>query len=157
LSGVTRPPSPPSMQRIRHKTDIAKLVFRDGVAAVMVDGRLLSRIRFKNHKREDSPRLDAVARSIRRWGYQPRDPIVCRIGQKGRWIVLDGGHRLTAARRINKECWTNLFRRKVRDVYFLLYEGERSWAKSGRPEAAGAPPGPAGDAAVPDGVRDAPR
>lgn len=129
------------MQRVRRREDIAALSFRDGVAAVMVDGRLLNRIRFKNQKREPSPRLDAVTRSIRRWGYQPRDPIVCRIGQKGRWIVLDGGHRVTAARKVNQECWTNLFGRKVRDVYFLLYEGERSWRKSGRPEAAGPKPG----------------
>ena len=130
----------PTIQRIRRKSDIARLRFDDGMAAVMVPGRMLSKIRFKNEVREDSPRLKAVERSIRRWGYQPRDPIVCRIGQKGRWIVVDGGHRLTAARRVAGGFWTNLFGPKVRDVYFVLFESERSWAKSGRPEAAGPPP-----------------
>lgn len=133
-------PKAPVTQRLTRAEDIASLSFTDGMASVMVAAPILRRIRFKNARREDSPRLRAVIRSIRREGYLPRDPIICRIGQKGRWVVVDGGHRLTAARRVMDEWWPNLFGRKVRDVYFLLFETPRSWAKSGRPPAAGPKP-----------------
>ncbi len=137
----------PPVQRLREAADLERIRFTDGVAAVMAPAELLEVIRFKNDRREDSPRLRAVETSIRRLGYQARDPIICRIGQKGRWIVVDGGHRLTAARRVARSWWANLFGRKVRDLYFLLFETPRSWRKSGRPEAAGPAPGPAPDLA----------
>lgn len=110
------------------------------MAAVEVPVELLRHIIFKNDERGDSPRLDAVERSIRDRGFVPTDPIVARIGQKGRWIIVDGGHRLTAARHVAEEFWTNLLQRKVRTLYFLLYETERSWRKTVRPEAAGKSP-----------------
>jgi hypothetical protein len=131
------------IQHLRTADDIARIRFDDGMAAVMVPAEMLETIRFKNAEREDSPRLRAVIESIRRWGYRPRDPIICRIGQKGRWIVVDGGHRLTAARRVARAFWPNLFGRKVRDVYFLLFETPRSWRKTSRPAAAGPAPVPA--------------
>lgn len=90
---------------------------------------LLPYIRFKNDRRERSERLRRVERSIRNRGYVPVDPIIARIGQKGRWVVVDGGHRLTAARRVSREFWSNLFGRKVYSLYFLLYETPRSWRK----------------------------
>jgi hypothetical protein len=139
--------STPAVQRLRVPADLATIRFTDGVAAVMVPAVLLEHIRFKNAEREDSPRLRAVTDSIRRWGYRPTDPIICRIGQKGRWIVVDGGHRLTAARRVARSFWANLFGRKVGDLYFLLFETPRSWRKSGRPEAAGPAPDPPPDPA----------
>lgn len=123
----------PPMQRVRRKADLDRIVFTDGVAAVMAPVTLLEEMRFKNHERSDSPRLDAIIRSIRSRGFMPRDPIICRIGAKGRWIVVDGGHRLTAARRVAREWWSNLFGRKVNDLYFLLFETPRSWSKRPRP------------------------
>jgi hypothetical protein len=143
----------PPIQRLREAADLERIRFTDGVAAVMAPAELLEVIRFKNDRREDSPRLRAVETSIRRWGYQARDPVICRIGQKGRWIVVDGGHRLTAARRVARSWWANLFGRKVRDVYFLLFETPRSWRKSGRPEAAGPAPDRPPDRS-PDGSTD---
>ena len=76
---------------------------------------------FKNEARGDSVRLDEVMRSIRRDGYNNAEPIVVRLGRRGRWVIVDGGHRLTAARRVSKELFTNLFGAKVRTISFLLY------------------------------------
>jgi hypothetical protein len=126
---VETPTPAPRVQRIRCAEDLGGIVFADGMAAVEMPAKLLPHIRFKNDARETSPRLAAVARAIRRDGFVPRDPIVCRIGQKGRWVVVDGGHRLTAARQVMGEFWTNLFGPKVRDLYFLLFETPRSWSK----------------------------
>jgi hypothetical protein len=117
------------VQRVRAAEDLARIEFVDGMAAVEMPFALTRCIQFKNDRREDSPRLQAVEGSIRRLGYRPLEPIICRIGQKGRWVVVDGGHRLTAARKIDGELWTNLFGRKVRDLYFLLFETPRSRAK----------------------------
>lgn len=118
-----------SIQNIETRADLERIAFVDGVAAVMVAVGVLKHIRFKNHKREDSPRLRSVKDSIRRNGYNAQDPIIARIGQKGRWIIVDGGHRLTAARQVSREFFTNLFGRKVRHLYFILFTTPRSWAK----------------------------
>ena len=131
-----------AIQRLRTIDDIGNIVFEDGVAAVEVPVELLRHIQFKNDERGDSPRLDAVERSIRDRGYVPTDPIIARIGQKARWVIVDGGHRLTAARAVAEEFWTNLLQRKVLTLYFLLYETERSWRKVGRPASAGTSPFP---------------
>ncbi|MEL6977698.1 MAG: ParB/RepB/Spo0J family partition protein [Pseudomonadota bacterium] len=117
------------VQYIRNRVDLGRIAFVDGVAAVEVPVELLAHIRFKNADRQPSPRLDAVARSIRDRGFIPTDPIIARIGQKGRWIIVDGGHRLTAARAVSAEFWSNLLQKKVRTLYFLLFETERSWSK----------------------------
>ena len=119
----------PSVQYIRRRGDLRRIRFQDGVALVEVPVELLRYIRFKNDKREGGERLRRVERSIRDQGYVPLEPIIARIGQKGRWVVVDGGHRLTAARRVAGEFWANLFGQKVRTLYFLLYETPRSWRK----------------------------
>ena len=119
----------PAMQRIARAEDLAALRFEDGVAAVTAPLSALAFLPLKNFEREDSPRLAAVERSIRRWGYRARDPVICRIGRKGRWIVVDGGHRLTALRRIGGGFWAWLFGPPRGEVYFLLYETARSWGK----------------------------
>lgn len=129
-----------SVQRLLAVEDIDRIVFEDGVAAVEVPVELLPHIEFKNDERGDSPRLQAVEQSIRDRGFVPTDPIIARIGAKARWVIIDGGHRLTAARHVAEEFWSNLLRRKVRTLYFLLYETERSWHKVGRPAAAGPSP-----------------
>ncbi|MEM9724636.1 MAG: ParB N-terminal domain-containing protein [Pseudomonadota bacterium] len=113
--------------------DLDRVQFEDGVAALEVSVELLAHIKFKNDTRGESARLSAVERSIRDRGYDPTDPIIARVGQKGRWIIVDGGHRLTAARHVANEFWSNLLSRKVRMLYFLLFETERSWRKIGKP------------------------
>lgn len=126
----------PSVQYVRKRGDLKRLRFQDGIALVEVPIALLKYVRFKNERRERSDRLRRVERSIRDRGFVPFDPIVARIGQKGRWVIVDGGHRVTAAQRVAREFWTNLFGQKVRSLYFLLYETPRSWAKMRRPAKA---------------------
>ncbi|MEM6905019.1 MAG: ParB N-terminal domain-containing protein [Pseudomonadota bacterium] len=115
--------------RVREVADLERIPFRDGVAAVEVPAELLDELRFKNEVREDSARLRAVEASIRNRGFVPVDPIVARIGRKGKWVVVNGGHRLTAIRHVMRDWWANLFGRKVRTVYFLLYADDLSWTK----------------------------
>lgn len=109
--------------------DLDRIEFTDGLAAVEVPFRLLDAVPFAGETREPSPRLARVIRSIRRQGYRPLDPIICRIGMKGRWVVVDGGHRITAARKVGREWWSNLCGPKVRTLYFLLFTTAGSWSK----------------------------
>ncbi len=119
----------PQMQRVTTPDELSRIVFTDGVATVTLPVEMLDHIQFKNDRREDGPRLRQLERSIVNRGYVPMEPIVARIGQKGKWVVVDGGHRLTAARRIARSFWRNLFSKKVGDLYFLLFTGPRSWTK----------------------------
>lgn len=128
-AGRSSEPGAFDIQRISKLEDIDLLRFHEGLAAVEAPVSLVRQIRFKNHLRGASPRLEAVEKSIRDKGYRPIDPIIVRIGQKGRWIVVDGGHRLTAALEVDDEFWPNLFNRRVGNMYFLLFATSRSWAK----------------------------
>ncbi|MEL6316064.1 MAG: ParB N-terminal domain-containing protein [Pseudomonadota bacterium] len=119
----------PALQRVETEEDLEKIEFMDGLAAVEAPAALLDKIAFKNDRRLDSARLAAVEGSIRTRGYVPFDPVIARIGRKGRWVVVDGGHRLTAARRVMRAFWPNLFGPKVRRIYFLLYETPLSRSK----------------------------
>lgn len=123
----------PKLFQIRDERDLDRIPFVNGMAAVMMPAKLLPKIQFRNDDRGASPRLAALERSIRNNGYQPHDPITVRIGRKGRWVVIDGGHRLTAVRHILGEFWTNLFRRKVRDLYVVLFTTEGSWSDTKNP------------------------
>lgn len=127
--GRSTEPGAYDIQRIKTLEDIDRIRFHDGMAAVEVPISLVRQIRFKNHLRGPSPRLTAVESSIRDKGYRPLEPIIIRIGQKGRWIVVDGGHRLTAALEVDDEFWPNLFHRRVGNMYFLLFATARSWTK----------------------------
>lgn len=135
---------PPRTQRVTTAAQLAVIEFTDNVASVMMPATLLPAIRFKNEERQDSPRLAALRAAIARDGYRPTDPIICRIGQKGRWVVVDGGHRLTALREIldrPARRWPilRLFcGAPLGDVYFLLYLTARSYAKAD-PRIAAAP------------------
>lgn len=121
-----RPAVPQPLQILRSREDLKRIVFRDGMAAVEVPFHLLRHVRFRNDRRDESPRLAAVRASVRRKGYVPFDPIICAVTKKGKWSVIDGGHRLTAAREVAREFWTNLFGRKVRSLYFILVTTPRS-------------------------------
>lgn len=119
----------PQMQRITTPDELSRIVFTDGLAAVTMPVEMLDHIQFKNDRREIGPRLAQLEHSIMCRGYVPMEPIIVRIGQKGKWVVVDGGHRLTAARKIANSFWSNLFSKKVGDLYFLLFTSPRSWAK----------------------------
>jgi len=119
----------PKLQQIRKPDDLDNIEFTDGLAEVEVPVELLDHVPLKHQERPDSPRLARVIRSIRNRGYSSLDPIVCRIGARGRWIVIDGGHRVTAARRVSREFFTNLFSPKVGDLTFILFETPMSRTK----------------------------
>lgn len=119
----------PKLTRIRSPRDIDGIEFVDGVAEVEVPVELLDQIPLKNYERLDSPRLTTVLQSIRRDGYSSLEPIICRIGPLGNWVVIDGGHRITAAKRVHKELFTNLFGPKVGDLTFILFETPMSYSK----------------------------
>jgi len=121
-------------RRLRQVEDAASIEFVDDVANVEVPIELLDKLPLKNADRSDSPRLRSVLRSIRRNGYDNFEPIRVRIGRRGRWVVHDGGHRLTAARRVAGEVLANLFRRKVRFVHFFLFKTPLSNSRINEPE-----------------------
>ena len=132
----------PKIFRIRTEADLDRIPFTDGMAAVEVPARLLDKLELKNFKRGESPRLAALERSIRARGFRPTEPITARIGRRGRWIVVDGGHRITAARHVAEEFWTNLFGPKVETLYFVVFTYPESWRKVDPPEGAPCPGAP---------------
>lgn len=120
---------PPKLTRLRSVSDLNTIEFVDGVAEVEVPVELLEHIPVKNFERENSPRLQRVVQAIRRDGYSTLDPIICRVGPLGNWVVIDGGHRFTAARQVAQEFFANLFGQRVRDVTFILFQTPMSYAK----------------------------
>lgn len=134
--------NPPKLHRVRRLDDLSEIEFVDGLAEVEVPIELIDQLPLKHDVRNESPRLETVMRSIRAKGYSSLDPIVCRIGAKGRWVVIDGGHRLTAAQRVSKELWTNLWRRDLGDITFFLYETDTSNSKLAKGETPTKPQAP---------------
>jgi len=100
---------------------VKSITFDDDMAAIEVPIEALDLLPLKNDARCDDPRYRAVLSRIRWQGYNNADPVIVRLGRRGRWVVVDGGHRLTAARQVDGEFFTNLYGRKVRSIYFLLY------------------------------------
>jgi len=123
----------PKLFRVRSEEDLDRIPFQNGIAAVEVPAHLLEKLELKHDVRGDSLRLRDLERSIRANGFQPVEPITIRIGRKGRWIVINGGHRITAARHIMSEFWANLFGQKVKNFYFILFTNPESWSKAKRP------------------------
>ena len=118
--------------QVQYLTDASRrdqLQFTDGMAAVEAPIWVVRQIPFRNDERERSRRLRRVERSIRVHGYNNAKPIICRVGAKGRWVVIDGGHRLNAARTVSAEWWSNLWTLKVRTLYFILFTSALSWSK----------------------------
>lgn len=119
----------PKLTRLARPEDIDDIEFTDDVAEVEVPIELLDRVPIKHSERLDSPRLNQLIQSIRRDGYSSMQPIVCRIGALGNWVVIDGGHRITAAKRVSQEILTNLFGKKVGDLTFILFKTPMSYSK----------------------------
>ncbi|MEM8598029.1 MAG: ParB/Srx family N-terminal domain-containing protein [Pseudomonadota bacterium] len=131
----------PPLQRLEAVNDLYDISFTvDGLAAVEVPFALLDSLPLVGAERGDGPRLTALLTTIRRTGFRPRDPIICRIGMKGRWVIVDGGHRVTAARIVGRSFWSWLFGRRVERLYFLLFTTPDSWCKLRPPRGPGAAP-----------------
>ena len=124
----------PSIQWVESESDLDRLEFYEDMAEIEVPIASLSKLPFKNEDRGDSERLRYVMRAIRRDGYNNAEPIIVRLGRRGRWVVVDGGHRLTAVRRISQEFFTNLFGPKVKTVHFLLYRTPLTNSRLGEPD-----------------------
>ncbi len=119
----------PKLTRITRPEDLDEIEFVDGLAEVEVPIELLESVPLKHAERLNSPRLDRVVQSIRSEGYSSLEPIVCRVGALGNWVVIDGGHRITAAKRVAQEFFTNLFGGKVGDLTFILFQTPMSYSK----------------------------
>jgi hypothetical protein len=130
----------PKWQVLRSVNDVDKVEYVDGMAEVEVPIELVHKLPLKNHERHDSPRLRSLMAAIRARGYSSMEPIVVRIGRAGRWVVVDGGHRLTAAQLVAREYWANLFSPKVGRLSFLVYKTPLSYSRA--PGHVLSPPGP---------------
>jgi ParB-like chromosome segregation protein Spo0J len=124
----------PGLQWVENADDLARVEFYQEMAEIEVPVASLDKLPFKNEDRGDSARLAMVMRSIRKHGYNNAVPIIVRLGRRGRWVIVDGGHRLTAARRVSKEFFTNFFRPKVTTVHFLLYKTPLTNTRLNEPE-----------------------
>jgi hypothetical protein len=124
----------PGLQWVENADDLARVEFYQDMAEIEVPVASLDKLPFKNEDRGDSARLAMVMRSIRKHGYNNAVPIIVRLGRRGRWVIVDGGHRLTAARRVSKEFFTNFFRPKVTTVHFLLYKTPLTNTRLNEPE-----------------------
>ena len=111
----------PDTQRVTTAEDLKHIQFVDDMAEIEVPVDSLDCLPFKNEERSDGERLRDVERRIRRYGYNNLDPVIVRLGRRGRWVIVNGGHRVTAARRVAKDFWANLFGRKVRSIHFILF------------------------------------
>ncbi|MFM1815423.1 MAG: hypothetical protein RLZ98_2118 [Pseudomonadota bacterium] len=128
------------IQRITCPEDLQHLQFYDDMAAVVVPLGLLETLPLKNETRGESPRLEYVEEAIRREGYDCFEPIIVRIGRRGNWVIVNGGHRITAARNVSKEFWTNLWGPKVKELYFLVYRTSISDSLRDESHVAAPPP-----------------
>lgn len=124
----------PDIQRVLSADDFDKIEFVEDMAMIEVPVERLDKLPFKNADRSNSMRLRAVERAIRVRGYDSLQPVIARLGRRGRWVIVDGGHRVTAAKRVSKEFFTNLFGKKVRNLHFLLYRTPLSNTRLDEPE-----------------------
>ncbi|MEM7778115.1 MAG: ParB N-terminal domain-containing protein, partial [Pseudomonadota bacterium] len=116
----------PGLQRVETAEDIARIVFVDDMAEIEVPIEAFDHLPLTNAHRDDSGRLSAVTSSIRWRGFDNFDRIIARLGRRGRLSIVNGGHRLTAARKVAKEWLPNLFRRKVTTVQMIVFRTANS-------------------------------
>lgn len=124
----------PDTQRVTSADDFDKIQFVEDMAHIEVPVECLDNLPFKNADRSNSHRLRVVKKAIRAQGYDSLQPVIVRLGRRGRWVIVDGGHRVTAARQVSKEFFTNLFGKKVRYLHFLLYRTPLSNTRLAEPD-----------------------
>lgn len=138
-AAATAPDKLPGIQRVESVEDLANVVFVDDLAEIEVPVEAFDNLPLTNHHRADSDRLTRVTNSIRWHGYDNFDRITARLGRRGRLSIVNGGHRLTAARRVAKEWLPNLFKKKVTTIQMLLFRTRNSGTLVGLPEDAPEP------------------
>ena len=106
--------------------DLNRIAFVDGVAKVDVPVRFLDALPLIGEERPETERLYRLMRIIRNKGYGGEPRIVIQIDANGHWAVIDGGHRITAARRIAREFLTNLIAPKIINLHFILHQRMRA-------------------------------
>jgi hypothetical protein len=111
------------MQRIETVADLDNIAFDHGLATVEVNADLLPSIAFKNARRGDAARVAALMRRIEDHGYIPLNPVICRIGRKGKWVVVDGGHRLSALKLLYATSWRRRLASWLRARGWSILEG----------------------------------
>lgn len=112
----------PPIQWVERPEDLDRIEWYEDAALIEVPVSALERLPFKNDWRENDPRLKSIMRAIRAEGYNNLVPIRVRIGRRGRWVVVDGGHRLTAIRKLMRSFWTRLFGPRIRSVSMLVFK-----------------------------------
>ncbi|MEO1264385.1 MAG: ParB N-terminal domain-containing protein [Pseudomonadota bacterium] len=130
----------PGVQRVETEDDLRNVVFVDDMAEIEIPIAAFDTLPLTNAERIDSDRLRRVEASIRAHGYDNFDRIVARMGRRGRLSIVNGGHRLTAARNVARQFWPNLFGEKVRTIHMFVFRTANSETMIGVPDGAPEPP-----------------
>ena len=109
----------------RVKKSIKKQIHRQGFAAVDLTLDQIEKLNLVNDDRgtdRENERFWRLVRAIRDNGYASSDAL--RIFYlEDRFVLVDGGHRLNAARKVAKEWLSNLFQEKVHYISCLVTDG----------------------------------
>jgi len=107
------------------KKSIRKQIRHQGFAEVDLTLDQIQKLHLINDDRgmdRENERFWKLVRAIRDHGYASSDPL--RIFYlDDSFVLVDGGHRLTAARKVAEEWLSNLFREKVHYISCLVTEG----------------------------------
>ncbi len=107
------------------KKSIRKQIRHQGFAEVDLTLDQIQKLHLINDDRgmdRENERFWKLVRAIRDHGYASSDPL--RIFYlDDSFVLVDGGHRLTAARKVAQEWLSNLFREKVNYISCLVTEG----------------------------------
>ena len=130
----------PGLQRVETADDLSRIVFVDDMAEIEIPIEAIDNVPWQNAERLDSERYRKVLNSIRLRGYDNFDRITARIGRRGRLSIVNGGHRLKAAKQVAKEWWPNMFGRKVKSIQMIVFRTRNSATMVGVPDGAPEPP-----------------
>lgn len=130
----------PGLQRIETVEDLRRIVFVEDMAEIEVPIEAFDHLPLQNAARADSERYRKVVSSIRWRGYDNFDRITARLGRRGRLSIVNGGHRLKAARQVAREWLPNLFKRKVKTIQMIVFRTANSGTMIGVPDGAPEPP-----------------
>lgn len=107
------------------KKSIKKQIRDHGFAEVDLTLDQIRKLHLVNDDRvteRENPRFWRLVNAIRDHGYSSSDPL--RIFYlDGTFVLIDGGHRLNAARKVAEEWLSNLFREKVHYISCLVTPG----------------------------------
>ena len=107
------------------KKSIKKEIKRQGFAEVDLTLDQIAKLHLVNDDRgteRQNDRFWRLVNAIRDNGYASSDPLKIFYLDDS-FVLVDGGHRLTAARKVASEWLSNLFREKVSYISCLVTEG----------------------------------